>query len=188
VDRRFWLPLLLCPLVLCLAVLARVDAQGWIEAGKLGVLAHDIRFLGNHVEPGADVNVELLVASPAFLRGIGAPRPHLGIVANTASKTDYGYVGLTWSGRPWRPLLALPEALFIAGSLGGAVHDGHRDAGPPDRKRLGARLLFRESVEVGYQLTQGRSVSLMLDHVSNAGLATHNQGLTNLGVRVGFHF
>src|SRR5262249_23774443 len=123
-----------------------------------------------------------------FLRWLGAPRLHLGIVANTVGKTDYGYVGLTWSGRPWRPLLALPEPLFIAGSLGGAVHDGHLDAGPSDRKRLGARFLFRESVEVGYQLTQGLSVSLMLDHVSNAGLATHNQGLTNLGARVGFRF
>jgi hypothetical protein len=77
---------------MCLTVLAHADAQGWIDEGKFGVLAHDIRFLGNHVEPGADVNLELVFASPAFLRGIGAPRLHLGIAANTAGKTDYGYV------------------------------------------------------------------------------------------------
>jgi hypothetical protein len=42
--------------------------SGWIDEVKLGVLAHDIRFLGNHVEPGADINVEVLFPSPALLR------------------------------------------------------------------------------------------------------------------------
>jgi len=155
---------------------------------KLGVLAHDIRFLGNHVEPGADINVEVLFPSPALLRVLWAPRPHLGLSLNTAGATDYAYVGLTWSGRPWRPLLALPEGLFVAGSLGGGVHDGHCNAAPPERKVLGSRLLFRESVEAGYQLTRRVSLSVMLDHVSNAGLATHNQGLTNFGARIGVTF
>jgi lipid A 3-O-deacylase len=167
---------------------AHAADTGWIDEVKLGVLAHDIRFLGNHVEPGADINVEVLFPSPAFLRLLWAPRPHLGLSINTAGATDYGYVGLTWSGRPWRPLLALPEGLFIAGSLGGGAHDGHRNAGPPDRKILGSRLLFRESVEAGYQLGRKLSLSIMLDHVSNAGLTTHNQGLTNLGARVGVAF
>src|SRR5262249_22141011 len=185
---RVWLPLVLCILVACLTALAYADEHGWIDEGKLGVLAHDIRFLGNHIEPGADVNIEILFASPAFLRVIGAPRPHLGLAVNTAGATDYAYMGLTWSGRPWHPLLALPEALFIAGSFGGAIHDGHLDTAPPDRKRLGSRLLFRESAEVGYQLTRGLSVSLMLDHLSNAGLADRNQGLTDLGVRIGWQF
>jgi lipid A 3-O-deacylase len=161
---------------------------GWIDEVKLGVLAHDIRFLGNHVEPGADLNVELLFPSPAFLRILGAPRPHLGLALNTAGATDYAYLGLTWSGRPWRPLITLPEGLFIAGSLGGGLHDGPLNAAPPDRKVLGSRLLFRESVEAGYQLTPRVRLSVMLDHLSNAELATPNQGLTNLGARVGVTF
>ncbi len=152
------------------------------------MLAHDIRFLGNHVEPGAALNVEVLFRSPAVLRVLWAPRPHLGLSLNTAGATDYAYLGLTWSGRPWRPLLTLPEGLFVAGSLGGGIHDGHLNAGPPDRKVLGSRLLFRESVEAGYQLTPRVRLSVMLDHVSNAGLATHNQGLTDLGARIGVTF
>jgi len=144
--------------------------------------------LGRPGEPGADVNVEVLFASPAFLRVLGAPRPHLGLSINTAGATDYGYIGLTWSGRPWRPLLTLPEGLFVAGSLGGSVHDGYLNTAPPERKRLGSRLLFRESVEVGYQLTHRVSVSVMLDHLSNAGLAHYNQSLNNLGLRVGVTF
>ena len=161
---------------------------GWIDQVTLGVLAHDIHFLGNHVEPGADLNVEVLFPSPALLRILGAPRPHLGLSLNTAGATDYAYVGLTWSGRPWHSLLALPEGLFVAGSLGGGVHDGHRNTVLPERKSLGSRLLFRESVEAGYQLTRQVSLSVMLDHLSNAGLAPHNPGLTNVGARIGVTF
>ena len=177
----------LCTLATGLAGPAHAD-PGWMDEVKLGVLAHDIRFLGNHVEPGADINVEVLFPSPALLRVLWAPRPHLGLSLNTAGATDYAYVGLTWSGRPWRPLFALPEGLFAAGSLGGGVHDGHRNTAPPERKILGSRLLFRESVEAGYQLTRKVSLSVMLDHLSNAGLATHNQGLTNFGARIGVTF
>jgi len=161
---------------------------GWIDQVTLGVLAHDIHVLGNHVEPGADLNVEVLFPSPALLRILGAPRPHLGLSLNTAGATDYAYVGLTWSGRPWQSLLALPEGLCVAGSLGGGVHDGHLDTTLPERKSLGSRLLVRESVEAGYQLTRRASLSVMLDHLSNAGLAAHNQGLTNVGARIGITF
>jgi len=160
----------------------------WIDEVKLGVLAHDIHFLGNHVEPGADLNIEVLFPSPAVLRILGAPRPHLGLSLNTAGATDYAYVGLTWSGRPWQSLLALPEGLCVAGSLGGGVHDGHLDTTLPERKSLGSRLLVRESVEAGYQLTRRASLSVMLDHLSNAGLAPHNPGLTNVGARIGVTF
>jgi lipid A 3-O-deacylase len=163
---------------------------GWIDEIKLGVLAHDIRVfgLGRPGETGADLNLEVLFPSPAFFRMLGAPRPHLGVSINTAGQTNYGYIGITWSGRPWRSLLTLPEGLFVAGSLGGAAHDGYLNTAPPGRKRLGSRLQFRESAEVGYQLTRRISVSALFDHLSNAGLAHHNQSLNNLGVRVGVTF
>src|SRR5262245_20748553 len=92
--------IVLSSLVACMAAPARADSQGWVDEIKFGVLAHDIRFLGNHVERGADINLEILFTSPAFLRIIGAPRLHLGGVSNTDGNTDYGYIGLTWSGRP----------------------------------------------------------------------------------------
>jgi len=106
------------------------------------------------------------------LQALWAPRPHLGVSVNTAGATDYGYLGLTWRGRPWHPLLALPDGLFVAGSLGGAIHDGHLDSAPPERKRLGSRLQFRYSVEAGYQFTPVVSVSVTLDHLSNGHLTS----------------
>ena len=184
-----WLAVVLVALPVLWAGPAHAD-PGWLDEVKLGVLAHDIRVfgLGRSGETGADVTIEVLFPSPAFLRNLGAPRPHLGVSINTAGQTDYGYIGLTWSGRPWRPLLMLPEGLFVAGSLGGVAHDGYLNTAPPGRKRLGSRLLFRESAEVGYQLTRRVSVSALFDHLSNAGLADYNQSLNNLGVRVGVTF
>jgi len=48
--------------------------------------------------------------------------------------------------------------------------------------------LFRESVELGYQLTPNLSVSGFVDHMSNANLAPRNAGLTDAGARLGFKF
>lgn len=160
----------------------------WIDEGKLGVLAHDIGFLGHHVESGEDINGELLFASPGFLSWIGAPRPHVGGSVNTSGNTSYGYIGLTWSYDLWRDLLGAGDAFFVAGSLGGGVHDGYLNSAPSERKMLGSRALFRESAEFGYRVTPAVSISIMLDHLSNAGLADHNNGLTNIGIRTGYRF
>src|SRR5260370_28080534 len=87
----FHLLVRLCTLAIGLAGPAHAD-PGWIDEVKLGVLAHDIRFLGNHVEPGADLNVEVLFPSPALLRLLRAPRPHLALALNTAAATAYAHI------------------------------------------------------------------------------------------------
>src|SRR5260370_13683206 len=67
-----------------------------IDEVKIGVLAHDVGFLGHHVEGGADLNLELLFPSPDMLAIIGSPRPHIGADINTPGNTSTGYFGLTW--------------------------------------------------------------------------------------------
>ncbi|HUN48261.1 MAG TPA: acyloxyacyl hydrolase [Stellaceae bacterium] len=167
---------------------AQAGGLDWIDEGKLGVLAHDVGFLGHHLEDGTDLNGELLFASPGFLSWLGAPRPHIGGTLSTDGNTSYGYFGLTWSVDLWHGLAGDDGAAFVAGSLGGGVHDGYLDSGPSERKLLGSRILFRESVELGYRVTSAVSISVMLDHLSNAGIASHNQGLTNVGLRTGYRF
>jgi hypothetical protein len=49
-------------------------------------------------------------------------------------------------------------------------------------------VLFRESIELGYQITPVYSISAMVDHISNANLGSHNAGITNAGARVGIKF
>lgn len=159
-----------------------------VDEVKLGLLAHDVGFLTHHVESGADVNIEMLFVSPPILSIIGSPRPHIGADINTAGNTSDGYFGLTWGATLYQ-LFGIAPGIFVQGSLGGAVHDGYLTGGaPPGRKLLGSRILFRESAELGYQLTPVVSVSAILDHISNANLAPRNAGITSAGVRLGFKF
>jgi len=159
-----------------------------VDEVKLGALAHDVGFLGHHLEAGPDVNLEILFTPPDLLAIIGSPRPHLGADINTAGKTSDGYFGLTWGIMLIQSLFGAGDGVFANGSLGGAVHDGFIDTAPAGRKRLGSRVLFRESAELGYQLTPGINVSALLDHISNANLGRHNMGITSAGARLGFKF
>lgn len=162
----------------------------FVDELKLGALAHDIGFLTHHVEPGTDVNVEILFVSPDLLRVIGSPRPHIGGDINTAGATSDGYFGLTWTGYLGN-LWPMANGFFVNGSLGGAVHDGFLTTPVPPpvgRKLLGSPVLFRESAELGYQLTPTINVSVILDHISNANLAPRNAGITSAGARFGFKF
>ena len=159
-----------------------------VDEFKFGVLAHDIAVFDSHVETGADVNFEMLFTPPDFLGVIGSPRPHLGGSLNTAGNTNTGYFGLTWGITLIQNLFGWGNSVFLNGSLGGALQDGFTNSAPPDRKKLGSTALFRESIELGYQLTPRLSVSGFVDHMSNANLAPHNAGITDAGARLGFKF
>ena len=162
--------------------------DSWIDEGKLDLLAHDVPIGVHRIEHGVDFNGEILFTSPDFLRSILAPRPHLGVSLNSAGQTDIAYFGLTWAADIWSNLLKPQDGVFATLGLGGAVHDGPNENAGSGRLGLGTRLLFHESVELGYRLSPPISVSLYLDHVSNADIGLHNPGLTNLGLRAGFKF
>ena len=159
-----------------------------IDEVKIGFLAHDIGLFDVHVEDGVDINFETLFVSPDFLSFIGSPRPHLGGWVNTAGNTDAGYFGLTWGITLLENLLAPGDGVFANASFGGAFQDGYTSTAPPGRKALGSRALFRESLELGYQVTPVVSISVFVDHMSNANLAPQNAGLTDAGIRFGFRF
>lgn len=162
--------------------------KGVVDEVKLGVLAHDITLGGRSVESGADLNGEVLFNGPSFLDYIGAPRPHLGLSINTDGNTDQAYFGLTWGLPIVKSIVGQSDALTIYGSLGGALQDGYEDSAPPGRKKLGSVALFREAVEFGYQITPVYSISGIVDHISNANLASHNAGITSAGARIGIKF
>jgi lipid A 3-O-deacylase len=159
-----------------------------IDEVKAGVLAHDVGFLGHHIEHGPDVDLEMLFTSPDFLSIIGSPRPHIGADINTTGATSDGFFGLTWGISLIQNLFRPGDYVFATGSLGGAVQDGYELSAPDGHKRLGSPVLFRESVELGYQVTPTISVSAILDHISNANLAPRNAGITSAGARLGLKF
>lgn len=165
---------------------ATAHAQGIVDEFRVGVLAHDVGVFGGSVEDGPDINAELRFVSPQFLSAVWSPRPHLGVDANVAGDTSQLYFGFTWEFMLWRTGAA--DGLFIDASLGGAVHNGKLDTTEADRKSLGSRLLFRESVELGYRFADVHSLSSMFDHISNANLADRNEGLDSFGIRYGLKF
>lgn len=156
---------------------------GWLSEIRLGFLRHDEGPFSHRKESGWDGNLEVLFVSPSWLSSIWSPRPHLGFSINSdpGDNTNQIYAGLSWEWQFWGGMLA-------GFSLGGAVHDGEDSTNDPNRKELGCPVLFRESVEVGYRFADRHAVTLFLDHISNASICDHNEGLESFGVRYGYKF
>lgn len=156
---------------------------GWLSELRLGLLAHNIGPIASAREDGAQINAELRFKPLPLFEYILSPRPHLGVSINTTGDTSFLYLGLTWT---WN----ITDALFLDISFGGTIHDGWLTSHEPDpdRRLMGSRLLFRESLELGYRFLDHHSLSLMLDHVSNAGLVDKNQGNDDVGLRYGYRF
>jgi lipid A 3-O-deacylase len=168
-----------------------------VDEVKFGVLDHDVQFLGGK-EGGADVNGEILFRSPVpdvaaqqvppWLRWLVQPRLHFGFEANTAGYTSQVYFGGTWTWMLARQLLRQDDGLDFGISFGPSFNDGDIVSHQPDRKSLGANVLFREGFELGYLFMPRFEVSVLFDHVSNGGLAKYNQSINDLGVRFGYKF
>jgi lipid A 3-O-deacylase len=157
-------------------------ASGILSEIRIGALNHDANIITTREEDSdIDGNLEFLFASPRFLHNVWAPRPHLGVSANFGGDTSQGYLGLTWD-------IDLSSSMFAEVSLGASVHNGELDTGDPDRKNLGCRWLFRESVSLGYRITEQHNISVMYDHSSNAELCDRNDGIDSLGIRLGYRF
>ncbi len=156
---------------------------GILSEVRVGVLRHDHGFYHTRREPGTDVNLEVLMRSPGWtpFKVLRSPRPHVGTSLNLDGKTSQLYGGFTWEWRPFR-------GFFVDGSLGLSLHDGHLGPVEHGRAALGLRVLFRESIEVGYRFNTRHGFSAILDHISNAGLGSDNDGITNLGIRYGYRF
>lgn len=164
---------------------------------KLGVLAHDVHFLGGK-EHGVDLNPEVILASPIsdataaalpwYIRWTVQPRPTLGAEINTAGFTDQVYVGATWSWQLASDVLRPGDGIALGYFFGPGFNNGDIKATAPDRKSLGSHVLFREAVDLGYRINSVYQVSAFIDHVSNGGLAKENESINDVGIRLGVRF
>lgn len=161
---------------------------------RVGVLAHSI---DEAAPPGSilpvgnftriqDVNVELLFLPPQgdFWSFIGNPRPTIGATVNFAGLESMAYAALTWR----LPVFDTP--VFIEGALGAALNNGAISGAVPPARNLGCAFGFYEAASLGYQLSANASAMVTFQHTSHAGVcgASTNQGLTNLGLRLGWTF
>ena len=164
---------------------------------KFGVLDHDSHLLEGK-EHGIDLNPEVIFPSPFtdswtatmpwYLQWFLQPRPTLGGEFNTSHYTNDYYLGATWSWWLTRNILRPDDGITFGIFFGPGFNDGRTVSKTPDRKSLGSSVLFRESFELGYQITPTYGVSAFLDHVSNGGLAKQNQSINDLGMRIGIRF
>jgi hypothetical protein len=188
-PRERWTSLLGLALVGALApaaVAADPAAEApapWLSEVRGGVLAHDVGGLwsGEHVEHGFDLNGELIFRRGALPLGPGSLRPHVGATWNTRGYTSKLYAGVCLR-------FEADSGAFLELGLGAAVHDGERETDDRDEKQLGSRVLFRIPIEAGLAFGERHSLSILFDHVSNAGLADENEGLDTLGLRYGLRF
>ncbi len=124
-----------------------------------------------------DLNAELFFNS--WTSGSWQLRPTIGGTVNLNGDTSQAYIGLVYGG-------PISDSWFFELGGGGSVHNGKVDTTDPDRKELGSRVLFHVEASLGVMLTDTTSLSLYADHISNAGIEEHNEGLETAGLRVGF--
>jgi lipid A 3-O-deacylase len=158
--------------------------DGVVSEIRVGVFAHDEAPIVANVETGIDVNAEVLFTSPRVLRGIGGPRPYLGASFATEG-TSHIHAGLSWEhdfGSRW----------FVSGAIGLAAHDGdpldEAEQTPHEQeteKALGCRVVAHLYASAGYRLSRRWNVSAHYEHLSNGTTCVVNEGLENIGIRVG---
>lgn len=158
-------------------------SDGIVSEVRLGFAAHDVGpfTLDTQREDGSvNLNAEVLFHSPDILSVVGSPRPHLGTQVNLSGETSQVYAGLSYE---WY----LVDQVFVGIHGGGAYHNGET-TGSRTRKNLGCNTLFRGAVEAGYRFGDRQSLSVMVDHISNANLCDANEGLETIVVRYGYRF
>jgi lipid A 3-O-deacylase len=137
-----------------------------------------------------DVNGEVLFARPQwhfdnrFLNFLLTPRPRIGASINTGRGTSQASFGFAWDIYIWKNW-------FWEASLDIAFHNGWTDhlTLPTDNLRaLGCSPLLRQSLSLGFDITEHWRVMGTFEHLDNFGLCRDNQGLSNLGLRIGYRF
>ncbi len=173
----------------CFAALSPAWTQDLpISEVRLGVMAHDVGVGGNSKEGGANINGTIffnrlpkIESAPGWLAFFLSPRPIVGGSVNTSGDTSYGHFGVNWGGD-------VTGRLFIDFRFGGAVHDGNKNVSDPTRKDLGCRVVFREALSIGVHITDKVNVSGIIEHISNAGICSRNDGISSAGARLGYRF
>ncbi len=162
---------------------ASTPASGPTNEVRFGVLYHDLM----DEESGVDISGEYLSRFAAFdfttpfLGTQSMLRPHIGFNLNLMGDTSMAYAGYSLT-------VDLNDYLFVEGSFGGMVHNGKHVDPTNQRLSLGCSVMFRESASIGAHITGNWNVLATIEHASNAGLCDVNNGVTNVGMKLGYAF
>lgn len=158
------------------------SADDLIHEMRVGLLQHDMdgMWSGFRRESGVDINLEaVFTPSASFMDG--TVRPAIGMSVNSGGDTSKIYFDARWE-------YDTRSKLRPSFGLGLAIHDGETSLTRNDRKALGSSVLFHIPIEFIYRMDEHNAVSLFFDHMSNASLASSNEGMDTLGLRYGYRF
>lgn len=170
---------LLCAVSTCVG--AEQTIFGDVDELRIGIMDHDTDLFSSTVEKGADLNLEMLLKSPAWLKWAFSPRPNMGIMLNSESGTNILYFGSSWQ-------IPFGAGFFGEGNLALAFNDGEKNKGRTDKRNMGCAVGFYESISVGYKFLGHHQIMGIVDHASNSGFCPPNSGLTAVGARYGYSF
>ncbi len=163
-----------------------------VDELRFGIHAHDVSYIlfakpwEYKLDQIEDISFDVLFKSPDIeaFRWIGSPRPDLGVTLNLDGQDSLLHLSLTWQ----LPIFDTP--FYLEGAFGGAVHNGYLTNSPDPTRyaNFGCRLNFYERYGVGAHLSDSVTATLTYEHTSNNGWCDMNQGLSNVGVRVGWKF
>ncbi|MEL7230242.1 MAG: acyloxyacyl hydrolase [Pseudomonadota bacterium] len=191
-PRHFFKSCMAASMLALMAGVAQAESAFVDELRFGGTWAQPAFLDGNHPEKDqfaingevlfAPLNLDRRADAPNdFVNALLSPRLHLGGTVNFDNNgTSLVYSGLTWH-------FGLTENLFLETSFGGSLNNGERNY-TANRAPLGATLLFRESIALGYRVSPQMNVILQIDHNSNADLADRNRGLTATHLKIGYKF
>lgn len=150
---------------------------------RAGLAIHDVDRLWSQSskEKGPDIIGEVVFNYALLSFHSITAYPNLGFSLNTQGDTSKFYGGFLLQ---WEPA----SRFFLSTGFGLALHNGKRDTDEADRKSLGSQVLFRIPIEIGYIINRHHRIVLAFDHISNAHLASPNEGLDTLGLVYGYVF
>jgi lipid A 3-O-deacylase len=179
------------------ALMAAPGADAGVDEIHVGVMQHNIcvtNCKNADKEDGPNVALQVSFDSPEFLDWAFSPQPYIMASLNTSGETSYAGVGLEWR---WQ----FAEHRAIEPGVGYVVHDGETNNpyanGTPEAADfaeehvlLGSRDLFRTSLALTYDPAGPWEVGLIFEHLSHGQIlgSGRNQGLDELGLRVGYQF
>lgn len=164
---------------------------GIVDELRFGVNAHDVHHAALPFQVGEwnlsrieDVSFDVLFTSPDMdaFRWIGAPRPEIGATINLNGSDSMVHANLTWQ----LPVFETP--FYLEAGLGAAIHNGALTGAAAGRKNFGCRVNFYERWGVGAHISDNATATLTYEHTSNNGWCDANDGLSNVGLRLGWKF
>lgn len=173
------------------------QASAGVNEVHVGVLAHNICVVNcknADKEDGPNVELQVSFDSPSFLSWAGSPQPYVMASVNVAGETSFGGVGLEWR---WD----FAEGWALEPGVGYVIHNGEINNpyanGTPEAQEFfeqhilfGSEDLFRTSLGLTRDFEGPLEAQLFFSHLSHGQIlgSGRNQGVDQLGVRVGYQF